>query len=279
MRGSVAETSSPTVKIDHNGSQGLVMVLDILCAFIPTLRFPSTKLAALDLFSLFAKYLDSEIRLQRIVPYVVFLLSEESALVRAMAIRTLAFVVQQNNLFDINWIVKLEKVETFPPSDSHVFPAYILPTLSKFSSEEPEELVREAYAENLALLAETAKRFLETSQVSNVSYSSSYFFKFFKQSAEVMSSSDKDLLSYQESYDAELSEIQEAFYEIVVEMLTKDQSTAVRRTLLSDITRLCIFFGRQRTNDFLLPLIITFLNDRHDWELRCAFFQSITKSN
>src|SRR5689334_10026090 len=90
-----------------------------------------------------------------------------------------------------------------------------------------------------------------------------------------MSSSDKDLLSYQESYDAELAEIQEAFYEIVVEMLTKDQSTAVRRTLLSDITRLCIFFGRQRTNDFLLPLIITFLNDRHDWELRCAFFQSI----
>lgn len=25
----------------------------------------------------------------------------------------------------------------------------------------------------------------------------------------------------------------------------------------------------------MLPLIITFLNDRHDWELRCAFFQNI----
>jgi phosphoinositide-3-kinase regulatory subunit 4 len=108
-------------------------------------------------------------------------------------------------------------VETFPPSDSHVFPAYILPALSKFSSEEPEDLVREAYAENLALLAETAKRFLETSQS-------------FKQSAD-LNSSDKDML-VSESFDAELAEIQEAFYEIVVEMLTKGVSTAVRRTLL-----------------------------------------------
>ena len=100
-----------------------------------------------------------------------------------------------------------------------MFPAYILPALSKFASEEPEELVREAYAENLALLAEAAKRFLETSQ-------------FFKQNSDI-STSDKDQLSYQESYDAELTEIQEAFYEVVVEMLTKDTSTAVRRTLLS----------------------------------------------
>lgn len=59
----------------------------------------------------------------------------------------------------------MEKVETFPPSDSHVFPAYILPALSRFSNNEPEELVREAYAENLARLAETARRFLEASQV------------------------------------------------------------------------------------------------------------------
>lgn len=91
----------------------------------------------------------------------------------------------------------------------------------------------------------------------------------------------------QESYESELSEIQDAFYDMVVEMLTKDTSTHVKVTLLSvnvrnaishltqDITRLCMFFGRQKTNDFLLPLIITFLNDRHDWELRCAFLNNI----
>jgi phosphoinositide-3-kinase regulatory subunit 4 len=58
-------------------------------------------------------------------------------------------------------------VDSFQPSDSHVFPAYILPAVSKFSSEEtePEELVRESFAECVALLAETAKKFLEISQV------------------------------------------------------------------------------------------------------------------
>jgi hypothetical protein len=41
------------------------------------------------------------------------------------------------------------------------------------------------------------------------------------------------MISYQESYDAELAEIQDAFYEVVFDILTKDPSTAVRRTLLS----------------------------------------------
>ena len=41
------------------------------------------------------------------------------------------------------------------------------------------------------------------------------------------------------------------------------------------MTRLCVFLQRQSTNDMLLPLLITFLNDR-DPALRCSFFESIT---
>ena len=41
------------------------------------------------------------------------------------------------------------------------------------------------------------------------------------------------------------------------------------------VTRLCVFLQRQSTNDMLLPLLITFLNDR-DPGLRCAFFGAIT---
>lgn len=111
-------------------------------------------------------------------------------------------------------------------------------------------------------------RFLEISQ-------------FFKQA-------DKDA-SHQASYDKELISIQDQFYDLVVEFVTKDNSSVVRRTLLTvciklserrmltlvkDLTRLALFFGRQKTNDQLLPFIITFLNDR-DWLLRCAFFHNI----
>lgn len=38
---------------------------------------------------------------------------------------------------------------------------------------------------------------------------------------------------------------------------------------------ICVFFGRQKANDILLSHMITFLNDKQDWQLRGAFFNSI----
>lgn len=39
-------------------------------------------------------------------------------------------------------------------------------------------------------------------------------------------------------------------------------AVVVKRALLSDITRLCVFFGFENTLDSILPQLITFLNDR-----------------
>jgi hypothetical protein len=46
--------------------------------------------------------------------------------------------------------------------------------------------------------------------------------------------------------------------------------STVKRVLLVDVMRLCIFFGQEATMDILLRYILTFLNDS-DWELRYAF--------
>ena len=56
--------------------------------------------------------------------------------------------------------------------------------------------------------------------------------------------------------------------------LLMDQSSIVKRAVLHDISSICIFLGRQRTNDVLLSHMITYLNDK-DWLLRYAFFESI----
>lgn len=104
---------------------------------------------------------------------------------------------------------------------------------------------------------------------------------------------EQELLPNEASYDKELQEIQESFDTIVSELLTRDSSSAVQRTLLAvrlyysmalsfsltlfscqDIGRFCRFLGKQRTIDFLLPVTTTFLNHR-DWELRSAFFRAI----
>lgn len=66
--------------------------------------------------------------------------------------------------------------------------------------------------------------------------------------------------------------------QIIVEdqlsMLLVDQSSVVKRSMLLDLAPLCIFFGREKTNDILLSHMITYLNDR-DWLLRYAFFDSV----
>ena len=53
-----------------------------------------------------------------------------------------------------------------------------------------------------------------------------------------------------------------------------DPSPIVKRAVLHNISALCIFLGRQKTNDVVLSHMITYLNDR-DWLLRQAFFESI----
>lgn len=59
-----------------------------------------------------------------------------------------------------------------------------------------------------------------------------------------------------------------------ISALLMDSSSVVKRAILHDISYLCIFLGRQKTNDVLLSHMITYLNDR-DWLLRYAFFESI----
>ena len=73
-------------------------------------------------------------------------------------------------------------------------------------------------------------------------------------------------------YDTELSLLRDEFADMMLKL--HSGSAAVKRALLSDIAQLCIFFGRRRTNDFVLPLVITFLNSR-EWELRNDFFKKI----
>ena len=56
--------------------------------------------------------------------------------------------------------------------------------------------------------------------------------------------------------------------------LLVDPSPTVKRAILHNISSLCVFLGRQRTNDVLLSHMISYLNDR-DWLIRYAFFDSI----
>lgn len=72
-------------------------MLSFICSLVRNTLYPSSKLKALDIFLALAGRLPDDVKLDRLVPYLIVLLTDESALVRANAIKTLTQVVRQNS--------------------------------------------------------------------------------------------------------------------------------------------------------------------------------------
>ncbi|KAF9438121.1 Serine/threonine-protein kinase [Entomortierella beljakovae] len=203
---------------------------------------------ALDMLLSIGRHVADDIKLDRLVPYIVSCLTDDVGLVRAHALKTLARM--------------LEEVETLDVINVTIFPEYILPALQPFSSDK-EVLVRSAYASCIAQFAQTAQRYLELAQLLK------------NDGAFTGNEGDGDAEGspYEATYDSALHDLQVAI-EDQIRILLVDPDSSVKRALLSDMSSLCIFLGKQRVDDVLLSHMITYLNGR-DWMLRSAFFESI----
>ncbi|KAF9045254.1 hypothetical protein BJ165DRAFT_1476337 [Panaeolus papilionaceus] len=225
-----------------------LIILALVTANIRNCTLPSSKVRAMDVFLALACHLTDEAKLDRMVPYIVELLHDESALVRAAALRTLMQV--------------LMLVTVITPSNVSVFPEYIIPNI-KHLVQDAEVSVRCTYAQCIVQLADTAVRYLEMGQALKAHGA-------LRLSAEAH---EYENAIFEISYDASMQELQNHIQEHLSALLM-DPSSIVKRAVLHDISSLCIFLGRQKTNDVLLSHMITYLNDR-DWLLRYAFFESI----
>ncbi|KAJ3515360.1 hypothetical protein NLJ89_g1813 [Agrocybe chaxingu] len=225
-----------------------LIILALVTANIRNCSLPSTKVRALDIFLALACHLTDEAKLDRMAPYIVELLHDDSALVRSSALRTLMQV--------------LMLVSVITPSNVAIFPEYIIPNI-KHLVQDPEVSVRCTYAQCIVQLADTAVRYLEIGQALKAHGA-------FKLTPEAHEYENANI---EISYDANMQELQNHIQEHLSALLM-DPSSIVKRAVLHDISALCIFLGRQKTNDVLLSHMITYLNDR-DWLLRYAFFESI----
>ncbi|KAJ8290827.1 hypothetical protein GJAV_G00018030 [Gymnothorax javanicus] len=234
---------------DTNKEHGLVVLVSVITSCLQTLRSCDSKLAALELVLHLAERLSVDILLDRITPYLLHFCNDSVPRVRAEAVRTLTKV--------------LALVKEVPRNDVNIYPEYILPGIAHLAQDEAT-IVRLAYAENIAHLAETALRFLELVQENNLNIE-----------PDLNGEDAEEALHPNENYDSELQALHEMVQQKVVTLLS-DPENIVKQTLMENgITRLCVFFGRQKANDVLLSHMITFLNDKNDWHLRGAFFDSI----
>ncbi|KAF9224775.1 ARM repeat-containing protein [Gyrodon lividus] len=226
-----------------------LILLSLILANIRNCSLPSSRLRALDVLLALSAHLTDESKLDRAVPYVVELLRDEAAVVRAGAIRTLMQISMT--------------VTVITPSNASIFPEYIIPNV-RYLVQDTEVSVRATYAQCIAPLAETALRYLEMGQA--------------LKAHGVAPGVNGDRQDYEEvhfevSYDTSLYDLHLSIQEQLSTLLM-DPSPIVKRAVLHNISALCIFLGRQKTNDVVLSHMITYLNDR-DWLLRHAFFESI----
>lgn len=73
--------------------QGALIFLSFVCSLIRNAVIPSSKLKALDILLALGEHLPDDVKLDRLVPYLMALLCDEAPLVRANAIKTLTQLV------------------------------------------------------------------------------------------------------------------------------------------------------------------------------------------
>ncbi|XP_026750400.2 phosphoinositide 3-kinase regulatory subunit 4 isoform X2 [Galleria mellonella] len=229
-------------------SEGLILITSLVTSCIRGLHHCTSKLYALEILQLLCENSSSEIILDRILPYIIHLSHDKAARVRAAGVCGAARCVRAAAAAAA--AAAAGGGGGAAALACNVFPEYVLPELAPRAAD-PAVPVRIAYANNIAKLAETAVRFLDQTQ--NM---------FDKEAANI-------------NYETELSALHEMVRSTVLSLLTDSQAVVKRALVDNGITKLCIFFGKQKANDVILSHMVTFLNDKEEVALRECFFERV----
>ncbi|KAI8913494.1 hypothetical protein EDD86DRAFT_245126 [Gorgonomyces haynaldii] len=229
-------TCIPNLSLEPNPKEeGPLVLINLVSSLVRNCLYPTSKLRALDIYLALGSQISDDHKLDRIVPYLVSLVSDPFMTVRINALASLTQL--------LIWVESLTIV------DANIFPEYIFPSIKL--AHDPNPTVRQAYAQS-----QLSMQFLDLAEM-----------------LKSKTNLDMDNVFFRISYDTNFRDLQEMVQEEVVALLT-DPETSVKRALLQDMPGLCVFFGRAKTNDIILSHLITYLNDK-DWTLRSAFCESV----
>ncbi|QSS58835.1 VPS15 protein kinase [Histoplasma capsulatum] len=239
-----------------DSNDGTLIFLTLVVSSLRNTAKASARVKACDILLAFAERVPDEAKLDRILPFVMFLLTDRSDLVKVAAIRTLTQL--------------LAMVRVVSPVNAYIFPEYIFPRLQPFipgPNSNPSPIVRAAYASCIASLAQTSLRVLDMIQAlrSDIRLGS-----LVPESTEKGWTED---VSYHNLYDVARIDLLE-FFETHTKALLTDNDVSVRRAFLGSVSSLCVFFGNPKANEVILSHLNTYLNDK-DWILKCAFFEAV----
>ncbi|GMI92723.1 vacuolar protein sorting 15, Arabidopsis thaliana vacuolar protein sorting 15 [Hibiscus trionum] len=236
---------------DSMKCQGMVLIASLLCSCIRNVKLPHLRRGAILLLKTSSLYIDDEDRLQRVLPYVIAMLSDPAAIVRCAALETLCDI--------------LPLVRDFPPSDAKIFPEYILPMLSMLP-DDPEESVRICYASNIAKLALTAYGFL----IHSITLSEAGVLNELNLPPNSLASSGESTGRIQRlNSDAQLGQLRKSIAERqsndfllpILPAFLNDRDEQLRAVFYGQIVFVCFFVGQRSVEEYLLPYIEQALGD------------------
>ncbi|KAK0395411.1 hypothetical protein QR680_001268 [Steinernema hermaphroditum] len=222
----------------------VVLFVSLLTSEMRALRSFSAKLEAVRLLKKFAEISSAYIVTERIIPSLICSLFDPFVHVRCEAIYLLADMV--------------ESLKEAPKEGYRLFADYLFPKL-KNAANDKSAYVRMALAHNLGRFAQCSLRFIRdlTSALTDVE--------------NVGDGTDCDIDTPAKAKHT----LQQAIIEIFVALCTNGDNN-VRLCLVSEPTtlQLCDFFAITDI-ETQLSHMISFINDKEDWRLRDAFFNSI----
>ncbi|KAG5438557.1 hypothetical protein PCANB_002661 [Pneumocystis canis] len=242
----IYEQSIPMVK-PVSFDDGVLIFLSLIISLIRNVVKPTSRIIACDILLIFSYRTTDETKHDLCLPYLAILLKDDVPLVRMTALYT---------------ITQLVRIIT--PINIHIFSEYILPMLNHLVID-PKPCVRILYASCISSIVNTAQRFLNMAEAFRLDGILEFT------DNEIESNGDNSIMEM--TYDSNLNDLQNAFREHVISLLT-DTDSNVRRALMGSISSLCMFFCKQKVDDIILSHLITYLNDK-DWMLRYSFFEHI----
>jgi phosphoinositide-3-kinase, regulatory subunit 4 len=292
----------------------LLIFLQMVLSTVHHAQRPTTKLIALQLVQRLSVFSLDETRLQRIVPMSISLLNDQDPLVRASSVQVLASTLMTIHTFppsdskvfpqyifkrilhlisDPAFVVRLafagciadlaETARRFLDI-SHAVRLYEAVGNGASGSVSRDEMILKTGGDEKDTSAvfgdEVVKLLDKSSRVSSgISLESE------PPGATVdPSSANSDNASVfsgttliSSTYNAELASLYETVSRWVAHIAT-DQSehcSLPKRAILNDLNRFCSFFGLEGSMSFILPQVLTFLNERKDWELRALLLEHL----
>lgn len=253
--------------------EGALMILDIVFASLGSLQRPESRVKACELILALSERIHDDSKLDRLLPYVCSLLEDfitdgsrhqEDATMDPTSLTSKAKLSARVACVALLTLTNLlESCTSVNAINTLVFPEFICPLLKNIA------FLNSSLQEEVALLKCTLARCFPYLAHISVKFRS-FVCSTHSEGGDAVTLEVDGTKGLFQSTNVRL----EPDLKDITEALLTDFNVNVRATLVNNILPLCQYFGVDKTNDIILPHLITYLNDP-SYELRLAFLSSI----